>query len=402
MQKLFGSIMFIAGTCIGSGMIALPMVLAKLGIIPSSILMLCIWAVIYYTSLVNIELNLQAGGGTALGELGKQNSGRIAQFVGNGSFKLLTYSLLAVYIYGGSSVLQNMFYSFWGISASFNHIASIYSLVMMLMLSFSLKSLDYFNRLLFAGLLLVVFVLIVALLASINWSNLPLFVSDAANLSVFRIALPVIFTAFGFQVIFHILTDYCENDAKVLRKAFFWGSLIPALIYLLWNTVILSAIYQNNSSFYHVMLTQKIEVGDLVSVLSKIATIPFVQTLIWILSLLAIVTSVLGVGAGVRDSMKSMLMSKKENKYALNFVSAFITIFPAYVLAILIPNAFIKILGFAGMILVVIAILLPVYLLCKANPIKLYYSVLKSKLLLTTSIIIGILIILCEAFNMLN
>ncbi|ABV76409.1 MULTISPECIES: aromatic amino acid transport family protein [spotted fever group] len=31
MQKLIGSILLISGTCIGSGMIALPMVLAKLG-----------------------------------------------------------------------------------------------------------------------------------------------------------------------------------------------------------------------------------------------------------------------------------------------------------------------------------------------------------------------------------
>ncbi len=33
MQKQIGSIMLVAGTCIGSGMIALPMVLAKLGVI---------------------------------------------------------------------------------------------------------------------------------------------------------------------------------------------------------------------------------------------------------------------------------------------------------------------------------------------------------------------------------
>ena len=33
MQKLIGSILLISGTCIGSGMIALPMVLAKLGIV---------------------------------------------------------------------------------------------------------------------------------------------------------------------------------------------------------------------------------------------------------------------------------------------------------------------------------------------------------------------------------
>ena len=70
MQKQTGAIILIAATCIGSGMIALPMLLVKLGIIPSVLLMLLIWSIIYYTSLVNIELNLQAGDGLSLGALG--------------------------------------------------------------------------------------------------------------------------------------------------------------------------------------------------------------------------------------------------------------------------------------------------------------------------------------------
>ncbi|WP_081497552.1 MULTISPECIES: aromatic amino acid transport family protein [spotted fever group] len=60
------------------------------------------------------------------------------------------------------------------------------------------------------------------------------------------------------------------------------------------------------------------------------------------MSALAIVTSILGVGVGLCDSLK-----------------------PAYIVAVVVPNAFITILGFAGMILVIIAILLPVYLLYK-------------------------------------
>ncbi|AFC69891.1 amino acid permease [Rickettsia amblyommatis] len=68
MQKLIGSILLISGTCIGSGMIALPMVLAKLGIIiPSIILMFIIWFIMYYTSLINLEFDLQAGQGLILG-----------------------------------------------------------------------------------------------------------------------------------------------------------------------------------------------------------------------------------------------------------------------------------------------------------------------------------------------
>ena len=87
MYKQIGAILLVAGTCIGSGMIALPMVLAKLGLIPSILLMVMIWFIMYYTSLVNLELNLQAGHGLSLGALGKYFSGRTAELIGTVSLK---------------------------------------------------------------------------------------------------------------------------------------------------------------------------------------------------------------------------------------------------------------------------------------------------------------------------
>ncbi|MGL5626830.1 MAG: aromatic amino acid transport family protein [Candidatus Rhabdochlamydia sp.] len=70
MHKKMGAILLIAGTCIGSGMIALPLVLAKIGLVPSILIMLLIWFIMHYTSLVNLELNLQANQGLPLGKLG--------------------------------------------------------------------------------------------------------------------------------------------------------------------------------------------------------------------------------------------------------------------------------------------------------------------------------------------
>jgi len=401
MKKQTGAIMLIAGTCIGSGMIALPMLLAKIGIIPSILLMLIIWFFVYYTSLVNIELNLQAGTGTSLGALGRKFSGKIAEAVGTTSFKLLSYSLLSVYIYGGSSVLQKMLSSWFIQEYSFDHIASLYALAAIALLLLPLKVLDYLNRLLFIGLLAVVAILVTGLLSSIHWHHLPLFAENYRDLSIWRAIIPVAFTAFGFQVIFHTLTNFCNKDVKILKCAFFWGSLIPAFIYILWTCSILGAVHQDNPDFYNQMVTGKVEVGDLIKQLSNIAKWSFVQLLVWWISLLAIVTSILGVGMGLQDSIKSMLPSKIENLNSGKILSAIITILPAYGLAILIPNAFIAVLGFAGMILVVIAILLPIYLLYKAKIANFNYPELKVKWLLKLSSIAGIVIILCEILNML-
>ena len=392
MHKQIGAILLVAGTCIGSGMIALPMVLAQLGIVPSTLLMLAIWLVMYCTSLVNLELNLQAGRGLSLGGLGRHFSGKYAEAIGLVSIKLLSYALLAVFLYGSASVAAKLLH------AETSHITLLIALLSTLMLLLPLKLLDYLNRLLFVGLLAVITILVAGLASMINWSDLPLFAPNYKDFAVWR---AVVFTSFGFQVIFHTLTNYCNKDVLTLKRAFFYGSLIPAIVYIIWTSSVLSVVHHESPQFYQHMLTGKIEVGDLVSELSVIAKWQAVQILVWWISLLAIITSILGVGVGLCDSLNTMFAGKLKHARLRNIAAAVVTILPAYLVAILVPNAFIAVLGFAGMILAVIAVLLPIYLLKQAKPHKLFYPSLSRQWLLYICVACGVLIIGCEAINML-
>ena len=401
MNKKIGAILLIAGTCIGSGMIALPLVLAKLGIIPSILLMLFIWLVMYYTSLVNLELNLQAGKGLSLGALGRYFSGSTAEFIGTISLKLLSYSLLAAFIYGGSSILQELFIAKMETNFSLNTIATVYSLIAMAALLLPIRLIDHLNRLLFIGLIAVVGILIVCLALTINWHNLPLFSEQYSEISVWAALVPVVFNSFGFQVIFHTLTNYCHKNAKMLKQAFLWGSLIPAAVYILWTCSILSVVYHDNPKFYAQMVTGKAEVGGLIQVLSGIAKWESVQILVWWISLLAITTSVLGVGVGLCDSLKGMMASKIANAGVRSVLASMITVIPAYLVVIYVPNAFISVLGFAGMILAVIAVLLPVYLFKQIKTEKLFYPELKRNWLILISTGVAVAVIACEVFNMI-
>jgi tyrosine-specific transport protein len=382
-------------------MIALPMVLAKLGLIPSILLMVAIWFIMYYTSLVNLELNLQAGHGLALGALGKYFSGRTAELIGTISLKLLSYSLLAVFIYGGSSILQELMSSKMLVEYSFGTIATGCALVAMGLLLLPIKLIDYFNRLLFMGLLVVVSILIAGLAITINWSELPLFSEHYGNTSVWVALIPVVFTSFGFQVIFHTLTNYCSKNVNMLKQAFLWGSLIPAVVYIVWTCSILSVVYQDNPQFYDQMAAGKAEVGELIQVLSGIAKWQSVQLLIWWISLFAIATSVLGVGVGLCDSLKGMLSNNITSTRVRSVLASVATVLPAYLVVMYVPNAFITILGFAGMILAVIAILLPAYLFWQIKTERLYYSELNKQSLILLSIAVAVAVIVCEIFNML-
>jgi tyrosine-specific transport protein len=400
MQKKMGAILLIAGTCIGSGMIALPMVLAKLGLIPSILLMLFIWYIMYYTSLINLELNLQAGQGLSLGALARRFSGRTAEWVGTISLKLLSYSLLAAFLYAGSSVTKELIASHLDKEYPFDSIATGYTLFVIAILLLPIKLIDYFNRILFIGLLTVVAILVAGLAITVQWSNLPLLSEQYNDISAWAALIPVVFTSFGFQVIFHTLTNYCGKNEKMLKQAFFWGSLIPAIVYIIWTSSVLSVVFHDNPTFYQQMATGKVEVGELIHVLSGVAKGHSVQLLVWSISLLAIATSVLGVGVGLCDSLKVMMSQTVPNVSLRNILASLITVLPAYLVVMFVPNAFIAVLGFAGMILTVIAVLLPVYLLLQLHTDALYYPELKRKLLIGLSVVVAVGVIACEVYNM--
>lgn len=402
MHKKIGTVFLVAGTCIGSGMIALPMVLAKLGLIPSLLIMVATWFVMYFTSLINLELNLQAGKGIPLGELGRIFSGKTAQVIGITSLKLLSYALLAVFIYGGTSIIHELTTTKMGHETSFKAIATLFALGATIVIILPIKLIDWINRILFYGLLGVVTIVLIGLAISTKWSNLPWFSDQYTHVSTWIAVIPVVFTSFGFQVIFHTLTNYCQKKAPLLKHAFFWGSLIPALVYILWTSSILSVIHLENPTFYRQMTTGNAEVGELIGVLSGIAKSDHLQLIIWAISLLAIATSVIGVGVGLLDSLKGMIATAIPTKRMQNSVAAVVTIVPAYLAVIYIPNAFLSILGFAGMILAIIAILLPVYLFHQIKIQKRHYNELKQKWLIYLSTLAALVVIGCEIYNLRN
>lgn len=395
-MKKMGAIMLVAGTCIGSGMVALPLVLAKLGLVPSLLLMLVIWYVMYYTSLINLELNLQAGEGLSLGELGRKFSGPIAEWLGFASLKLFSYALLAVFFYGGSSIVKEWLESRLAIEVSLGYVSTGFALASAFMLLCPLEWIDYINRMLFIGLISVVIVLMLCLVISMDWTHLPLFGAQSAEWGAWLAVLPVVFTSFGFQVIFHTLTNYCRKDAKMLKQAFLWGSAIPAIVYMLWTSSVISVVHHQNPGFYEQMVVGTASVGELIEVLSGISKWEAVQLLVWAVSLLAIVTSILGVGVGLFESLKGMLQRSIPAEGIRRIFSSLATIGPAYLAVIAIPNAFVAVLGFAGMINAVIAIVLPTYLFWKMKHASLHYPELNNRGLIWFSLLAGIGVMVAE------
>ncbi|MBN9542550.1 MAG: amino acid permease [Alphaproteobacteria bacterium] len=393
MKKLIGSTCLVAGTCIGAGMIALPIVLAKIGIVMSMVMLIAVWGVTYLASLMTLELNLRAGEGKPLGLLGRHFGGLKAEIVGIVCLKLLAYSLLSAYLYGGTSVISKLLAMF-NVEASNLAISWVYFSVILVILSLPLKLLDYTNRILFAGLITVLSIVISILMLAIYKFD---FAIESTNLISVSESIAVIFTSFGFQIVSHSLTNYCNKDAKILKKAFFFGSLVPLLIYIVWTIGVITIVKQADPAFYKHMLHNSVDVGDLVAKISQGASSNYLKELIWAVSVLAIITSALGVGMGLLDSWEKQLnISAKNLKKHVALV--LVTLVPPFLIASYIPNAFISALSFAGIVNVIIVLVLPMYLLIKSdhNGTGYFYPVLKSKLIKGTIIILAVFVLSFE------
>lgn len=142
------------------------------------------------------------------------------------------------------------------------------------------------------------------------------------------------------------------------------------------------------------MATENVEVGSLVQVLSSISKVEGVQLLVWWISLLAIV-NVDHRCWGRLVRFPAAYPLPLDCKAVLKSVYALLAILPAFLVVIYVPNAFIAALGFAGMILAIIAILFPIYLMRGLKDSRLHYPELRSKGLLAL-FLVGILVIASE------
>jgi tyrosine-specific transport protein len=404
MKQLIGSICLVAGTSIGVGTLALPITLSQLGIINTFWYMAMVWGIMYFSAIASLELNLRAGKGLPLGNLGKHFSGRIAQLIGNISLILLMYALLAAYFSAGTSVTYKILDSL-GLAVSKNFVNKLYILVNFVILCLHINWIDQINRVLFYGLVAIMIIVSGAFLMDIDPGHLPLWQESAGQLKSWAKLTPVMFTAFGFQVIFHTLTNYCNKDKVKLKRAFFWGSLLTALIYLLWTGSILGVLYKHNPTIYEKMLSSNIDVAELMTALSSIIAWSNLRMLFWIIVSLAVITSFIGVGIGLSTALESIIHWPKNTSVRIKyFLSTLLAVTPAYFVATNYQDIFINALSFAGMILAVIALILPLYLLIQSNKQNpdVFYKITTHPLAISFGFIFAFWVIGCEIFNLIR
>ncbi|MEG9476228.1 tyrosine transporter [Mannheimia varigena] len=386
-NKILGSALMIAGTTIGAGMLAMPLTSAGMGFGATALLLIGLWALLAYTGLLFMEVYQTAPQkDVGVASLAEQYFGLFGRALATFSLLVLLYALLSAYITGGGSLLSGIMPEMVDADMKLKISILIFTVVLGAFVVVGVKSVDGLTRVLFLGKIIAFIAVLVMMLPKAKLENLTAIPLD--NLLVLS-AVPIFFTAFGFHVIMGTINTYLDADIGKIRKSIYIGTAIPLVAYLLWQLATHGVLSQNE---FTTILKQDPTLNGLVTATSQITGSTILGEMVRLFSVLALITSFLGVSMGIFEGVGDLL--KRLNLPTNRLWLTIATFTPPLLFALFYPDGFIMALGYAGLLFAFYGMILPIGLAWKArrqHP-NLPYRVIGGNLALVIALIAGICI----------
>jgi len=398
MNKVIGCILVGAGTAIGGGTLALPIVVAGMGFPLACITLIGIWALSWAAGLLLLETNLAfKAPHNTFATMSQATLGKAGKWFTSITFMLLLYALTSAYISGGASLIQ---------AASqllFNHNlpnwinATLFTIILGSIVGWSTRAVDLFNRGLFslkAVLLLVVFIIFTPL---IDVSQL----IDQHEWRYLAAGLPVIFASFGGHIIIPSIAPYLDNDVAKLKKVVLFSSLLPLIVYLIWIACMLGSIPYFGENSLATIANSPTQVESLIFAINANASAPWISVVINLVSHLLLITSFLGVALSLFD----FLSAKKNAIVAPRGYTALLTFIPPLLIALFYRDALIQLLGFAAIFAAFVVIIVPGLMAWRVRRIPSLHSTYRAPggtVLIAVIIIVALGIVVTEILRILN
>lgn len=386
-SKLLGSSLIIAGTTIGAGMLALPLASAGLGFSTALLIMLGLWALMAFTALLMVEIHQYSSQDATLHTLAKEILGTKGKWIATFAMLFLFYSLCAAYIAGGGGQFTQRISEFTGFTISAPTGTLLFTVIVAAVVTIGTATVDKVNRLLFAGKIIAMIMVLTFLAPNVTESYL---LSMPLGQGLIIASIPVIFTSFGFHGSIPAIVNYLDGHTPSLRKAIVIGSAIPLIIYILWQLATLGVVSQAE-------LVQNSGLSALIGTLARSAHQSGLGSMIGIFADLALLTSFLGVSLGLFEFMGDTL--RKKGAGINRFVASVATFTPPLLFALFYPQGFIMALGYAAIALAVLAIFLPIAMVVRVRSqasSSEYYQVVGGKPALMITGVIGLLIVAAQ------
>ncbi|QHM75538.1 Tyrosine-specific transport protein [Mixta theicola] len=358
-NRTFGSIFIVAGTTIGAGMLAMPLAAAGVGPGVTLLLLIGLWALMCYTALLLVEVYQHSPADTGLGTLTRRYLGRPGQWLTGFSMLFLMYALTAAYISGAGELLAASLSQWLSVNLSASGGVLLFTLIAGGVVCTGTHMVDMFNRVLFSAKIILLVVMLALMMPHIHQTNLmTLPLEQGLVLS----AIPVIFTSFGFHGSVPSIISYLNGDLRRLRRVFIIGSAIPLVAYIFWQLATLGAI---DSAAFNALLADHAGLNGLLQAIREVVASPHVELAVHLFADLALATSFLGVSLGLFDYLADLC--KRNANVTGRLQSGLLTFLPPLIFALFYPQGFVLALGYAGVALAMLALIIPVLLVWRSR-----------------------------------
>ena len=331
-RKVISGTSLIAGTTIGAGMLGIPLVTAKAGFVPALGITLIAWLFMVLTGLLYLEVALAMPNGANIFSMAGRYLGSRGRWAAGAMFLFLYYCLIVAYYAGGAPLLGYLFSS-CGIALDGTLSVAVFGLIFGGIVLFGARAIDRVVLMLTVGLILSYFLLVSMGSAEVSIAKL-----QTASWSNAWLALPVLFSAFGYHNVVPSLCTYLERDRKSLKLAILCGTGIALAVYLIWQWLILGSLSQE--AIVSTLKAGQPATQALQSLTGKNALFAIGQ----VFAFFALTTSLLGVSFSVVDFLNDGLKWNGSRRPLL----VLLAFLPPGICAALDPSIFETALGVAG------------------------------------------------------
>lgn len=329
-------ILLVSGTCIGAGMLALPVVTGTAGFLPSMAINILCWLFMLLTGLLFLEATLWMKDRSNVLSMASRFFGPIGKWIGGLTFLFLYYCLEVSYIAGGTPIFTSQVESLgFHLSGYSGYI--LFACAFGLIVFLGAWVIDRVNF-----ILMVALVVSYVLLIAVGSNEVQFSFLTRQNWGIFLLAAPTLFSAYGYHNVIPSLATLMHRNAQQLRWAIIVGTTIPFIVYAIWQWMIIGSISEAQiaeAAAQGIPITQ---------VLHNITGHPWVSFLGTYFGYFALVTSFLGVSLSMVDFLADGL-SIDSHSHSWKRVALCLTVFiPPALFAGSHPGIFLEALGVAG------------------------------------------------------
>jgi tyrosine-specific transport protein len=342
--SVIGGMLLIAGSCIGAGMLGLPIVTGFAGFFPSLLMFVLAWGFMTATALLLVEVNGWFSKQVNLLSMTDKTLGRWGKNICWATYLFLFYALLVAYISGSGNLFSTLFKNSFSLNlpiwiGSFFFVA-IFGWVIYL----GTRRVDHVNRGLMFGKI-GFFVLLI--LVGFHFMRPGLLLRTEPKY-VFS-ALPLLVIAFGFHNMIPSLTAYLNGDMKRVRITIIGGSVMAFVIYLIWEILVLGIVPLRGPNGLISSLMNDQEASQ---AMAAIARSPAISVFSQGLAFFAILTSFLAQALSLVHFLSDGLKISYKKQESIGLCA--LALLPPLILSLIYPQLFFKALNFAGGICAVI------------------------------------------------